>query len=83
MATLTIRRIDDDVKAALNDIAARDGRSVEGYVRNLIYKEVSRSPVRLKRNLSAEIHSVMRKNGTFLTDGDVIGRSEIQRDVAF
>ena len=81
MATLTIRRIDDDVKEALKLAAARDGRSVEGYVRNLINKEMSHDSLKHKRDLSAEIRDVMGINGVFLLDSEMPVRSETQRNV--
>lgn len=41
MATLTIRNLDDDVKQALREQAARHGVSMEEEVRTLLAKAVS------------------------------------------
>lgn len=44
MATMTIRNLDDDVKARLRIRAARHGRSMEEEVRNILRAALSSDP---------------------------------------
>lgn len=84
MAAITIRKIDEETKDALKELAARDGRSLEGYVRNIIYEIVRlESDVRPKRNLALEIHNLMSENKAYLEDGEIPDRQEMQREVDF
>lgn len=44
MATLTIRGVDDDLKAALRVRAAKHGRSMEAEIRAILASALKRSP---------------------------------------
>lgn len=83
MATITIRKLDDDANEALKELAKKDGRSVEGYVRRLIYKEVEKHPVEKKKNLADEIQSIMSENKVYLNEKEIPSRDENQREVLF
>lgn len=84
MAAITIRKIDEDTKECLKKLAARDGRSLEGYVRNIIYEIVRlESEAKPRRNLAQEIHSLMSKNGAYLENDEIPARWETQREVDF
>ncbi|MDY7106793.1 MAG: plasmid stabilization protein [Actinomycetota bacterium] len=54
MATLTIRNVDDELRAELQVRAARNGRSMEAEVRAILRETVSRS--RAERGLGTRIH---------------------------
>ncbi|MCL2826173.1 MAG: hypothetical protein FWD72_02075 [Eggerthellaceae bacterium] len=81
MPTLTIRKIDDDLKEGLKRLAQRDGRSVEGYVRNLLYQEVSRNTLANRRDLAGEIHRVMAAHQVYLSESDLKVHNEIPRSI--
>lgn len=55
MATLTIRRIDDEVKHALRQRAARHGRSMEAEVRAIL-DQVLRADTPPERGLGSRVH---------------------------
>jgi plasmid stability protein len=54
MASITIRNLDDDLKARLRVRAARRGRSMEEEAREIIRCALSRQP-RRRRNLATAI----------------------------
>ncbi len=56
MASLTIRRLDDDVKAKLRIRAARNGHSMEEEARLILQKELNTKPAP-KLNLAQLIRS--------------------------
>lgn len=55
MATLTIRRIDEQVKQALRHRAARHGRSMEAEVRAIL-DQVLRADAPSARGLGSRVH---------------------------
>ena len=58
MATLTIRDLDEQVKSALRVRAARNGRSMEAEVRDILAREVGLADNLV--SLGARIHSRFR-----------------------
>lgn len=82
MATITVRKIDDEVKDQLKQLADQEGRSVEGYVRQMIYKEVKKTSVDQQTNLLDDIQNIMASAGAFLNEDDIFERNqETQRGV--
>jgi antitoxin FitA len=61
MATLTIRKLDDDVVAALKMRASRNQRSLEAEVRELLSDAVSRGSATSLRDLADQIAALTPK----------------------
>ena len=61
MATLTIRKLDDDVVAALKKRASRNQRSLEAEVRELLSDAVSRGSATSLRDLADQIAALTPK----------------------
>lgn len=55
MATLTIRKLDDSVKAKLRVRAAEHGRSMEEEAREILSHAIAPSPVPRKMNMAERI----------------------------
>jgi plasmid stability protein len=81
MAQMLIRSLDDDVKARLRILAAKNGRSLEEEVRMILRQAVAEE--RHKKGLGAEAAALFSKNG--LREEEVIPelRGEIVRPVIF
>ena len=61
MATLTIRKVDDDVVAALKLRAKRNQRSLEAEVRELLFDAVARRSATSLRDLADQIAALTPK----------------------
>jgi plasmid stability protein len=61
MATLTIRKVDDDVVAALKLRAKRNQRSLEAEVRELLLDAVARGSATSLRDLADQIAALTPK----------------------
>ena len=61
MATLTIRKLDDDVVAALKMRASRNQRSLEAEVREILSDAVSRGSATSLRDLADQIAALTPK----------------------
>ena len=61
MASITIRNLDDEVKAALRVAAARAGHSMEEHVRQLIVESVEPEPQ--SRGIGSWLHAQFRGAG--------------------
>ena len=61
MATLTIRKVDDDVVAALKLRARRNQRSLEAEVRELLLDAVARGSATSLRDLADQIAALTPK----------------------
>lgn len=79
MATLTIRDVADDLKAALRVQAAQNGRSMEAEVRAILEREVLREPNQL--DLGQRIHARFRGLGDVVLD--LPARTALPRAVEF
>ena len=62
MASLTIRRLNDDAKQSLRVRAAANGRSMEEEARRII-EDAVRPKEKRKRNLAEEIHRLVAPLG--------------------
>jgi plasmid stability protein len=58
MGTLTIRKIDDDLKEKLRVRAARHGRSMEAEVREIIAAAVDMPPAQATKGLATITHEM-------------------------
>ncbi|MFF1574576.1 hypothetical protein ACFVWR_17685 [Leifsonia sp. NPDC058292] len=56
MPTLTVRNLDDDTKAQLAALAAKNGRSMEAEARVILAEAVRRSTVAAATGLGSRIH---------------------------
>jgi plasmid stability protein len=76
MATLTIRKLPDDVQKKLREIAAANGRSMEAEARAVLTEAVqaaqknrsSKEAAEALRNLQKMMENVKPKKGTSLVD---------------
>lgn len=81
MATLTIRKIDDELKEKLRVRAARHGRSMEAEVRDILAREVLGPTPVAQRGLGAVMHEMFAGLGW---DGSTLpSRDEPARFVDF
>lgn len=76
MATLTIRALDEDVKAALRRRAAEHGRSMEAEVREILTSAL-REQRGMERGLGTRIHQHFAEIGG--VDLGVPARTELAR----
>lgn len=78
MSTLTVRKLDDDVKARLRIRAAQHGRSMEAEARAILRESLAPSQ---PRGLGNRIHA--RLVGLGLDDIEFPPRTELARQVDF
>jgi len=80
MASITIRRLDDDLKERLRRRAARHGRSMEDEVRELLRTTLSREASE-PDNLAERIQARFRALGG--VDLELPGRESVREPPAF
>lgn len=82
MATLTIRKIDDELKEKLRVRAARHGRSMEAEVRDILEREVLQSPL-VEKGFGTRLHEHFREAGLVGLELELPSRTEPARFVDF
>jgi plasmid stability protein len=60
MASLTIRRLPDDVKQELREVAARNGRSLEEEARRALIALVRPEPVTPRKSIGQMLYELSR-----------------------
>ena len=60
MASLTIRRLPDDVKQELREVAARNGRSLEDEARRALIALVRPEPVKARKSFFRGLYEISR-----------------------
>ncbi|MDA8062992.1 MAG: plasmid stabilization protein [Actinomycetota bacterium] len=78
MSTLTVRNLDEDLKARLRVRAARHGRSMEAEVREILRESLAGSQ---QRRVGSRIHA--RLVGLGLDEIELPPRTELTRQVDF
>jgi plasmid stability protein len=74
MATLTIRQIDDDIKAKLRVRAAKHGRSMEAEVRDILAEAVAGEDSNDEQDLASVMHDLFAGLGW---DGSTLPSREV------
>lgn len=81
MATITVRGLDDGVKAAIGERARKNGRSMEAEVRTVLEQSVGReTPV---EGLGSRIHAIFAEIGGLELSPVENQRSELPRAASF
>ncbi len=70
MATLTIRNVDDEIKAKIREQAARHGVSMEEEVRRILRRAVIQSKAQSNKNMMTLIRERLAERG--LSDKDYV-----------